>query len=240
MGCRTIRWRRVLLLMAVTLMFLYGIFSFVKMTFFHFSNEVSAFYVEEEKVPTTTIILDAGHGGYDSGSLSIDNIAEKDITLNLTLLIGERLEEAGYKVVYTRTSDDVDWESDNVADLQARVEKGIEADADYFISIHTNSNDFGEASGFETYLDLQDTKMIEMAYAIHEQLSLLEYSQDRGLKDALENQLYVVSCNPVPALLIEIGFITDEQDVNAMINEDQQLADAVAQGIIQTLEEENT
>ena len=52
------------------------------------------------------IVLDAGHGGYDTGSISYDGVYEKDITLAITQKIGEQLEKAGYTVVYTRTSDE--------------------------------------------------------------------------------------------------------------------------------------
>lgn len=190
----------------------------------------------DDSIPV--IMLDAGHGGYDSGSLSVYGQAEKDITLELTLLIGERLEEAGYSVAYTRTSDEVDWPSDNRLDLRARVEKAVEADADYYISIHTNASEEGiEAYGFETYVDLQDTQMVEMAQSVHAQLDQINYSYDRGLKDGVENQLYVISSNPVAAMLIEIGFITDDEDLWAMTMEQESLAQAIAQGIIQSIEE---
>ena len=188
----------------------------------------------------TTIMIDPGHGGYDSGSLSMEGIMEKDITLQLGLLVGEKLTQAGYHVEYTRTSDDVDWESDNVADLQARVAKAVEADAEYFVSIHTNSSDFGvDASGFETYVDLSNEQMTAMAQSVHEQLGALDYSQDRGLKDGVENQLYVICDNPVAAMLIEVGFISNASDTWYMVNRQDELASAIAKGIIRSLESEN-
>jgi len=64
------------------------------------------------------IVLDAGHGGYDTGSISYDGVYEKDITLAITQKIGEQLEKAGYTVVYTRTSDEVIWSNDNRDDLR--------------------------------------------------------------------------------------------------------------------------
>ena len=81
------------------------------------------------------IVLDAGHGGYDTGSISYDGVYEKDITLAITQKIGEQLEKAGYTVVYTRTSDEVIWSNDNRDDLRTRVAIGEEAGADYYISI---------------------------------------------------------------------------------------------------------
>lgn len=79
--------------------------------------------------------------------------------------------------------------------------------------------------------------MVEMAQSVHAQLDQINYSYDRGLKDGVENQLYVISSNPVAAMLIEIGFITDDEDLWAMTMEQESLAQAIAQGIIQSIEE---
>ena len=79
-----------------------------------------------------TVMLDAGHGGYDNGA-SFNGRREKDDTLNLTLAVGNILENAGVDVLYTRTTDIYQ------SPLQkARIAN--ESDADYFISIHRNSS----------------------------------------------------------------------------------------------------
>ena len=59
-----------------------------------------------------TIMIDAGHGGYDVGAVSNYGDYEKDINLDIALLIGKQLKSYGYKVVYTRTSDSVSWSED--------------------------------------------------------------------------------------------------------------------------------
>ena len=85
------------------------------------------------------------------------------------LLVGERLQEAGYAVVYTRTSDEVSRPSDNSADLAARVETAIEAEADYDLSVHLNASVYGDgARGFEIYADPDDAEMWAMASAVEE------------------------------------------------------------------------
>ena len=83
------------------------------------------------------IVLDAGHGGYDTGSVSYDGVYEKDITLAIAQKIGERLQKAGCTVAYTRTSDEVSWSNDNKDDLRTRVAIAKESGADYYIPIHT-------------------------------------------------------------------------------------------------------
>lgn len=232
MGNRRLRWHRMavlILVIALAMSVLYRLFGMLSLPF----ASMQAFSKAEEAV---TIVLDAGHGGYDSGSVSAQGIMEKDVTLEITLLLGERLEEAGYRVVYTRSSDAVEWESDNSADLDARVEKALVEDADYFLSIHLNASSYGDgACGFESYVDPYDEEMITLASAIHRQLSALGYSVDRGWKDGEESGFYVLSQNPVPAILIELGFITDAEEIEYIVAHPQQLADAIAQGVMETI-----
>lgn len=173
-----------------------------------------------------TIVIDAGHGGYDVGCIALDGTQEKDITLDIALSTEELLEEAGYNVVYTRTSDNVSWPEDNKEDLQSRIDIAEDADANYYISIHINSSDYN------------DDEMVEMAESIHAQLELLNYAQDRGVVDTNETPLYVVSNNSIPALLLEIGFITDTNDFNYMVNNGDDLAQAIANGIMNSIETE--
>lgn len=78
-----------------------------------------------------TIILDAGHGGYDAGA-SYGDRKEKDDTLRVALAVGQELEDAGYNVLYTRTTDRYDSPIE-----KARIAN--RSGADYFISFHRNS-----------------------------------------------------------------------------------------------------
>lgn len=185
------------------------------------------------------IVLDAGHGGYDGGSLSKNNIKEADISLALALKTGKILENNGYKVIYTRTSDEVSWESDNVQDLNARIQTGENGNADYFISLHLN---FGEsyndgARGFEIYLDYEDKTIINMAEKLEENLTKLNYSIDRGLKSTKDFPLQVIDCNKVPAMLIEIGFLSDDKDTKYITSQNGQdnISQTIADSIMTTL-----
>ena len=79
-----------------------------------------------------TVMLDAGHGGYDNGA-SFEGRREKDDTLNLTLAVGNILENRGVNVLYTRTTDIYQSPAQ-------KAQLANESDADYFISIHRNSS----------------------------------------------------------------------------------------------------
>lgn len=185
----------------------------------------------------TTIMLDAGHGGYDSGSVAIDDTLEKDYNLKIVKALGKILKSKGYNVVYTRTSDKVSWSDDNKEDLQARCDLAKSKNADYFISIHLNASNYYDdgASGYEIYCDFNNSKTKKLSKSILNQLDNLNYSTNRGLQDTNETSLYVVSKNTVPAILIEAGFITDSNDVYYIQNNTEQLAQAISKGISKSI-----
>lgn len=181
-----------------------------------------------------TIMIDAGHGGYDTGSIGVRGEYEKDINLKISLALGKKLQSSGYTVVYTRTSDTVSWPSDNTQDLQARCDMAVSKNADYFISIHLNSSEY-EANGYEIYCDFNNAKTKKLSSNILKQLDSLEYSTNRGLQDTNETALYVISHNKVPAILIEAGFISNTSDLSYIQNNTQNLVNALYKGIEKSL-----
>ena len=94
-----------------------------------------------------TVVIDAGHGGKDPGAISANKkIYEKDITLNVALMVGKAIEEnhPEVKVLYTR-------KTDRFVGLNDRAKMANRANADLFISIHTNAAKNRTAKGAETY-----------------------------------------------------------------------------------------
>lgn len=181
-----------------------------------------------------TIMIDAGHGGYDVGSISNFDDYEKDINLDIALLVGKQLKSYGYNVIYTRTSDSVSWPSDNKKDLQARCNLAQKKNADLFISIHLNSSEY-DASGYEIYCDFTNKTTVKLSNSILTQLDQLDYSYNRGLLDTNETPLYVVANNEVDAILIEAGFISDDSDLYYLKNYTNNIAKAIAAGIKKSL-----
>jgi N-acetylmuramoyl-L-alanine amidase len=93
------------------------------------------------------VVLDPGHGGHDTGASSGDAM-ESEIALKITKLVGDRLEKAGLKVIYTREKDE--WVS-----LEKRALIANRAKADLFVSIHLNSSTDARAYGKEFYFQNQ-------------------------------------------------------------------------------------
>ncbi|WP_416324771.1 N-acetylmuramoyl-L-alanine amidase family protein [[Eubacterium] hominis] len=201
-------------------------------TFHHTSSNADLVYAKETQV---TIVLDAGHGGYDSGGISAQGIYEKDITLSVTLQIGALLEDYGYEVIYTRDRDEVSSSEDNLEDLRERVNIATMAQADLFLSIHTNSSENYDdgAFGIEAYYNGTDETMKQLGTQVLNQLQALGYSDLRGLKSTADSSLYVIDQNNVSALLLELGFLSDSEDAAYLTSAlgQQQMAQAIADAI---------
>ncbi len=91
------------------------------------------------------IVIDAGHGGHDSGTLGVDGLEEKDVVLDVALRLGKLLHERlGADVIYTRSDD-------TFVPLETRTAMANKAQADLFLSIHANSSSDASARGVETY-----------------------------------------------------------------------------------------
>jgi N-acetylmuramoyl-L-alanine amidase len=91
------------------------------------------------------IVIDAGHGGHDSGTLGVDGIQEKDVVLDVALRLGKLLHDRlGAEIIYTRSDD-------TFIPLETRTAIANKAQADLFLSIHANSSPDSSARGVETY-----------------------------------------------------------------------------------------
>lgn len=178
--------------------------------------------------------LQSAHGGYDVGAEGSYGDYEKDINLEIALLIGKQLKSYGNKAVYTRTSDSVSWPNNNKKDLQARCDLAKKKNADFFVSIHLNSSEY-EANGYEIYCDFNNKNTLKVSNSILKQLDKLDYSTNRGLLDTNETPLYVVKNNKVDAILIETGFISDDSDLYYLKNYTNNIAIAIAAGIKKSL-----
>ena len=172
-----------------------------------------------------TVMLDAGHGGVNPGAV-YEGRQEKDDALALVLAIGPILQNNGIDVLYTRTTDVYQ------TPLQ-KAELANEADVDYFVSIHRNS--FPEdnvVSGVESLVyDLSGVKY-EMAQNINAQLETVGFV---NLGVRARPNLIVLRRTKMPAVLVEAGFINSDTDNMLFDANFQAIAQAIADGIIETL-----
>ena len=184
-----------------------------------------------EMEPAATVILDPGHGGSDGGAVAMLNgeeIAEKDIDVAVTNLVKMLLERKNIQVLLTRT-EDVDM------DLKARTRFANGTDADLFVSLHCNTvEDSREANGLECYYEKQGEKGKTLAENI---MAAAEATGKIETRELRTEMMYVVRFTDMPATLVEMGFMTNEEELEKLCRSSYQqvLAEAIAEGILQTL-----
>lgn len=173
----------------------------------------------------TKIILDPGHGGYDSGA-SYEGRREKDDVLNLAFDVAANLRRLGYEVEFTRTDDVYDSPTE-----KARI--GNASGADYFISLHRNSSPTpNQYSGVQTLLYSDTGLKADMARNINDRLADVGFD---NLGVDVRKDLAVLRRTKMPALLLEVGFINNDNDNQLFDIEKAEIAEAIAMGIDETL-----
>jgi N-acetylmuramoyl-L-alanine amidase len=173
------------------------------------------------------VMIDPGHGGKDSGAVGIGGLQEKDIILPISQRVAAILERQGIHAILTRTSD-------YFVDLAPRVEMAKQDHADLFVSIHANSIDNRpDVNGLETYYFDSGNRL---AQTIHNSILQSLDIKDRGVRRA---RFYVLRNNPMPAVLVEVGFVTGVQDAPRLstANYEDQMAQAIANGILQYIQQ---
>lgn len=174
-----------------------------------------------------SIILDPGHGGWDNGA-QYGGRREKDDNLALALEVGARLEEDGYDVIYTRTEDVYDTPGQ-----KARIANA--SGGDLFISFHRNSSPNPNTySGVETLVFEDEGLVADLSRNINRQLTGAGFN-DLGVRE--RKDLTVLRRTQMPAFLIEAGFLNTDADNDVFDSQFAQIADAIAEGIEQTIGE---
>jgi N-acetylmuramoyl-L-alanine amidase len=177
--------------------------------------------IPNEKI---VVVIDPGHGGKDPGAIGINGVREKDLILPISQQVADILELQGIQVIMTRNDD-------RYISLQDRSKMANRANADLFISIHANSMGMSrpDISGLETYY-LEDG--MRLAESIHHTILKNVDVKNRRIRRA---RFYVLRHTQMPAVLVEIGFLTGKEDAQKLANQTyrDQMAQAIADGILQ-------
>jgi len=171
--------------------------------------------------PSTIIVIDAGHGGFDRGGILGQRIAEKTMTLDVAQRLKAVLAANGYRVVMTR-------DSDVFVPLSTRVAIANSYRDAIFICVHFNAARRGGANGIETYFYSKESW--PLASAIHYYVAGGAPSANRGVR---RRGYYVLRRTRIPAILVECGFLTNptEGAYAQSISYRQKLAEEIANGI---------
>lgn len=176
---------------------------------------------ETSRDASTTVVIDAGHGGYDRGGIPGQRIAEKTMTLDVAQRLNGLLSAKGYRVVMTR-------DSDVFVPLPTRVAIANSYRDAIFVCIHFNSAKRVGADGIETYFYSRDS--LPLASAVHYFVAGGAPTPNRGVR---RRGFYVLRKTKIPAVLVECGFLTNpgEGEYAQTASYRQKLAEEIAAGI---------
>lgn len=196
------------------------------------------------------VVLDAGHGGQDSGAMC-GNVAEKDLTLDVAQRLDRQLQSKGIGTVLTRVGD-------SYLSLAQRASLTNRIDHCLFVSIHFNEGPKGEPHGIETYyaqhqvtaptpfvpwlpflqrasLPAPNVQSQSLAGFIQDSLVNATQAVNRGTK---AEQFYVIANVRHPAVLVEGGFLSNAEEIGKLndANYRERLASAICDGIVRYCE----
>ena len=194
-----------------------------------FRTNYSYLQLPEIKKNKFFVVIDPGHGGPDPGAIGIGGLRETDVVLDVSKIVQKLLSEKGVQVKLTRKNE-VDM------DLPPRVSFANRTNADIFVSIHANASrgKRKDINGLETFY-YRGWRGRLLARRIQKQiLKVSPGSPDRGVK---QGRFYVIKNTKMPAVLVEIGFLTGRLDARRLEKSihRNRIAYAIAKGILEYL-----
>ncbi|MHA7579556.1 N-acetylmuramoyl-L-alanine amidase [Paenibacillus vandeheii] len=172
------------------------------------------------------VIIDPGHGGRQSGAVSVTGAYEKDFNLAVGLKVQALLQQ------HTEIQTVITRQDDTELSLQQRVDIAQLNQADIFVSIHGNKFTTPVPNGIETLYSRKESK--DLADILHKHVLPITGFKDRGVKTA---SLHVTRETTMPAVLLELGFLSNPADEAMMLTEEYQnkCAQAIVDGIVEYL-----
>lgn len=200
-------------------------------------SDITSSVLVNEKI----FIIDAGHGGEDPGALSNNGILEKDLNLQIAIILGELLAESGYTVVYTRTEDKLLYtEEENIrgirkiSDLKNRCKIADKYPDAIFLSIHMNFYGSSKYSGLQVYYGVNNPNSKNLAVYIQTNVkNRLQSENNRKVKAG--NNIYLLENVNNVAVLIECGFLSNSDEARKLSEKEYQklLCFSIVCGIIE-------
>ncbi|WNF36986.1 N-acetylmuramoyl-L-alanine amidase CwlD [Bacillaceae bacterium IKA-2] len=185
------------------------------------------------------IIVDPGHGGIDGGAVSKLGLLEKDVSLNISLILRDYLQESGALVIMSREEDRDLADSSisgvrnrKVADLKRRVELVNEAGGDLFVSLHLNAIPSARWFGAQTFYNRTISENEKVAKFIQEEIRNNLENTTRFAKPI--GNVYLLKHAKIPGALVEVGFLSNPTEAELLNTEayQQKIAASIYQGIL--------
>lgn len=183
----------------------------------------------------TKIYIDQGHNpeGINAGAEGF-GYREQDITYAVGIYLRDILLEDGrFEVRNSRNTPEESLGTSNATSLAARVRGANEWGADYFISIHCNASENPAANGTEVYVYRQGSVAADLAQQVLEAIVARLGTKNNGVR--VNPSLYVLRRTRMPAILVELAYITNEEDVQKLVNDQYAFAYAIYEGLCRYL-----
>ena len=198
-----------------------------------YSNKVTS---TSTPLPRFSVVIDAGHGGIDSGCVGSSGVYERDINLSIAQKLGNLLQTLGIKVTYTRTNEDglygIFANGFKRRDMKAREEIIKKANPNLVISIHLNSFTNKSARGAQVFYALNS----DISKELGQELQDMFVSQIEGSrKNCMPGDFYILNCSKSAGILVECGFLSNpEEEAKLITNEYQEkLAYTIMCGVVE-------
>ena len=188
------------------------------------------------------VVLDAGHGGMDPGKVGVDGTLEKDINLQLVLLLKQYLEAADVEVLLTRETDEGLYQSTDTnkkrADMEARCAMIRQAAPDLAVSIHQNSYHEESVKGAQVFYYRGSAQGQQLAQVLQKSFDrVLGAENTRQAKG--NDQYYLLLHTSCPVVIVECGFLSNWEETSKLKDPayQKQIAWAIHLGILQYINE---
>lgn len=168
-----------------------------------------------------TIVIDAGHGGRDGGSIGVNGSVEKELNLAYAKTLQKMLTKVGVNVIMTRNNDNglYDENADNkkLSDMRARRDIIRNAQPDLVISLHMNSFPLDSCKGAKTFYQIGSDISYNAAKSIQ---NSLHYYIDNASSTVSAGDYYILNCTNYTSVLIECGFVSSPEEEQLLQNDD--------------------
>lgn len=233
--------RSVLLLAVLAVLFCFGgygeVIGFGQRVMAYPTYGIPALSVDNQGI---TVVVDSGHGGSDPGKVGLHGEKEKEINLSIAKKLQRNLEHQGIRVVMTRTDDNGLYSAGSAnkkrEDMNRRVEMMNMPGTVLAVSIHQNSFTNSKYKGAQVFYYKTSEKSERLAKTI--QQSLIENADSTNTRQAKENDsYYILKKSEIPAVIVECGFLSNEEESAKLTNEiyQEKIAWAIHIGIMRYL-----
>ncbi len=193
------------------------------------SKEIATTAATKVYTACPTIIVDAGHGGFDGGAVAGDGTLEKDINLAIAQKLGTILKTSGYDVHMTRTTDTATDYSEQstirdrkIKDMKNRLKLINETENCIFISVHLNKFTSGSARGAQVFYSPNADESNNLGESIQNSIiKMLQPENTRKIKPGTKDT-YLLYYAENPAVIVECGFVSNPAELELLKNEKYQ------------------